>query len=299
MHKGAVKIMDQLRQTEQMNQPTTPDLTNWYIGEIVTKTLITGDLMIIRVQLPNTPMPAFRPGQFAVLGLPPSALRSPLATPEDSPSNNNKPPAIIQRAYSIASSSHNHEYLEFYITMVRSGALTPRLFNLNPGDNVYIRKKFSGLFTLDAVPENVNLVLAATGTGVAPYMSMVRSRIQNLTQRKFAIIHGARSSSDLGYHHELFNLGRMSTNFAYLPVISRPQQESTPWNGHSGYIQDLWQTKIISNLWREEISPTNTHILLCGNPSMIEKMLELLEAQGFRENSKKVPGQIHVEKFWQ
>jgi len=263
--------------------------------KVMQKIDITPELMILRVVPNETAIPDFKAGQFAVLGLPGSAPRHPLTDREEKKVD---PGKMIRRAYSIASSPEEIEYLEFYITLVRSGALTPRLWNLKPGDGLWLGPKLSGMFTLDDVPENANIVLMATGTGLAPYMSMLRSFLLHEKQRKIAVLHGAAHSWDLGYRSELQTLNRLFENFNYFPVLDQPDQEALPWAGHSGYVQDLWRDRIIENTWGFAPRPENTHVFLCGNPMMIKESVELLENMGFSEHSKKKPGEIHLEKFW-
>jgi ferredoxin/flavodoxin---NADP+ reductase len=252
-------------------------------------------LMVLRVAPDGWALPDFRPGQFAVVGLPGSAPRHPLADPEDAPRD---PAKIIRRAYSISSSSLTREYVEFYIALVTSGALTPRLFALQMGDRLWLSPKVTGLFTLDRVAADRHVVLIATGTGLAPYMSMLTTHLVCDGDRKFAVLHGARHSWDLGFRAELQNLARMCPNFSYTPVISRPQQEHVAWSGNKGYVQDLWRSGAVEQAWGIRPTPDNTQILLCGSPSMIDDTIAILGAEGFVEDRKHDRGQIHVERYW-
>ena len=183
-------------------------------------------LAVLRVAPDGWELPTFKPGQFAVLGLPASAARCADSEPEDPPP---APDVFIRRAYSIASSSIEREYLEFYIAHVKSGSLTPRLFYLQVGDRLWLSPKATGLFTLEQVPEDQNLVFISTGTGLAPYMSMIHTHLNPNQQRKIAVIQGARNSWDLGYRTELFHMQHLALNFTYMPVITRPTAELVPW----------------------------------------------------------------------
>jgi ferredoxin--NADP+ reductase len=266
------------------------------LNAIVTqKTEVAPGLMILRVSPKDWVLPGFIPGQFAVLGLPGSAPRSPEAEPEPVPSD---PQKLIRRAYSISSASQNREHLEFYISLVRSGALTPRLFALKIGDGVWLSPKVSGMFTLKDVPAGQNIVLIATGTGLAPYISMLRTHLDANAQQRFAVLHGAYHSWDLGYRTELFTMQRLCPNFAYLPIISDPTGEVAPWKGPSGYVQDLWKNGAINRAWGFHPNPSKTHVFLCGHPGMIEDVTAMLITEGFAEHSAKSPGQIHTEKYW-
>ncbi len=186
---------------------------------------VTTGLIKLRVIPDGWELPDFKPGQYGVLGLSGSASRYPSTDPEE---NTPDPDKIIMRAYSIASSSVAKELIEFYIGLVRSGSLTPRLLNLKPGDKLWIGPKFKGMFTLSEVPGEFNVVLAATGTGVAPYISMIRTELAEGVRHRFAVIHGACHSSDLGYHDELTTLASANNNFTYLPILSHAHEEVVP-----------------------------------------------------------------------
>ncbi len=253
-------------------------------------------LIILRVAPDEWELSEFVPGQFAVLGLPPSAPRCRACDPCE-PDEESRPDKLIKRAYSIASASHWKQYMEFYITLVRSGALTPRLFALDVGDRLWLGQKFTGSFTLDPVPEGKRVILMATGTGLAPYMSMMRTLLHDQSH-EYVVIHGARHSWDLGYRSELSTMDRLSDKFIYIPSITRPAEETVPWTGLTGYLQNLWQDGSFAEIIGARPTPDDTHIFLCGNPSMIEAIMGILEGEGFTEHKRRSPGTIHVEKYW-
>lgn len=264
-------------------------------ARLATRMEISPGLTIFRVVPDGWELPDFVPGQFAVLGMPGKAPRCVESEPEEGDVD---PEKMIRRAYSIASSSVAREFLEFYVTLVPSGALTPRLFALQPGDPVFLGKKLTGMFTLDRVPEDKHVVMVATGTGLAPYMSMLRTHMECGGERKFAVFHGSRHSWELGYRSELSMLDHMCSNFLYVASVSRPAQEVVAWTGESGYVQDIWKKDLLAEKWGFQPTPDNTHLLLCGNPSMIDDMVAMLAEQGFTEHKKKTPGQVHVERYW-
>ena len=268
------------------------DLTNAVVTQRIE---VAPGLIILRVVPDGWELPDFVPGQFAVLGMPGSAARYGGADEDDV---ERAPGKLIKRAYSIASSSIAQEYMEFYVALVSSGALTPRLFELSAGDRVFLSKKATGMFTLDQVPEGKHVVLVSTGTGLAPYLSMLRSRLVCGGPVRFAVLHGARHSWDLGYRSELRTLERMCSNFVYMPTISRPDEEPVAWAGRAGYVQELWSAPGLEERLGFEATPENTHLFLCGNPSMVETMAELATTGGWTEHSKKVPGGLHLERYW-
>lgn len=256
---------------------------------------ITPTLLILRAAPVGWELPTFEPGQFAVLALPGASPRCAMCDAEE---ESLPPEKLIKRAYSISSSSRQKAFLEFYVALVTSGALTPRLFALKTGDAVWLGPRFSGLFTLRDVPADRHIVLIATGTGLAPYMSMLRDALQCGGPRRFAVVHGARHSWELGYRSELMMLDSMCPNMTYVPLISRPDAEPVPWNGQAGYVQDVWRRRPLRDRWGFDPTPDNTHVFLCGNPGMVETMLGVLKAEGFVEHTPGKPGHIHVEKYW-
>jgi ferredoxin/flavodoxin---NADP+ reductase len=207
------------------------------------------------------------------------------------------PERMIRRAYSIASESRADEYLEFYLTVVMSGELTPRLFTLKLKDRVYIGPKAVGVFTLNKVAPQKHVLMIGTGTGLAPYMSMLRSELVCNGPRKFVVVHGARFSWDLGYRTELVGLARHCGNFHYMPVITRPQ-EDVSWRGRSGYLQNLVASGAIEEEAGLPLTPENFDIFLCGNPGMIETVIGWAEERGFVKDKGHDIGTLHTEEYW-
>ena len=118
-------------------------------------------LIIIRVTPEGWQLPEFSPGQFAVLALPGTAPRASQADAEEKPPKDAD--KLIRRAYSVASSSQARSYLEFYVALVSTGALTPRIFALEDGGRMWMSNRISGMLTLEDVPEDSHIVLVATG----------------------------------------------------------------------------------------------------------------------------------------
>jgi ferredoxin--NADP+ reductase len=252
-------------------------------------------LIILRVAADGWKLPEFAPGQFVVLGLPGSAPRVALSDPEPPPAD---PSKLIRRAYSIASSSLTKNELEFYVTLVRSGELTPRLFALQPGGRLWVSAKPTGMFTLRDIPPEKNVVMVATGTGLAPYMSMLRTDLAGPGAGRFAAIVGARHSWDIAYSSELNMMQRLSPRFTWLPIVSRPAEEPVPWGGETGHVQEIWKRALIAERWGFKPSPENTHVLLCGAPAMIDELTSMLTSEGFAPDEKGKPGQVHAERYW-
>jgi ferredoxin--NADP+ reductase len=254
-------------------------------------------LMILQVVPDGWTFPDYKPGQIASLGLYGSAPRCALAEPEKLPVD---PEKLIRRSYSIVSSPLNREFLEFYVALVPGGTLTPRLFSLKIGDRIWLSEKAVGRFTFESagVPDDANVVLVATSSGLAPFVSMLSTHLRFPAKRRVTLIHGVRHSWELGYRSILMAMEHLRTNFTYIPVVSRPTEEPVPWNGATGHVQDAWKSDAIEKAWGFRPVPDNTHVFMCGSPGMSESMLTMLAQEGFQEHSKSQPGQVHVEKYW-
>ncbi|UCG50672.1 MAG: ferredoxin--NADP reductase [Candidatus Latescibacterota bacterium] len=237
----------------------------------------------------------FEAGQHTALGLPGTAPRckGSLAEPPLK-----KPEKLIKRAYSIVSSPLERDRLEFYLVLIDGGALTPRLYDLRPGDRLWMSPKITGSFVLSQAPPDANLVLVATGSGIAPYVSMLRTILKPDIKRRIALLHGVRTSQDLGFMKEMLAMQRVSPHFTYIPTISRPKNEIVTWTGRTGYVQQIWESRALSDIWGFDPAPENTHIFLSGSPAMIESMVDHLGRDGFTEHTRTNPGHIHLEKYW-
>ncbi|MBF0135767.1 MAG: ferredoxin--NADP reductase [Magnetococcus sp. DMHC-1] len=256
---------------------------------------ISPRLIILRIR-PDFPI-SFVPGQFTVLGLRQAAPRVADADPETVPPE--KADRLIRRAYSISSGSHETDYLEFYIALVTGGQLTPRLFALKTGDRLFVGPKATGMFTLDRVPPGQNILLVATGTGLAPYLSMVRTLAMatRCPAMPLAILHGASHSWDLGYRADLEALSQKCPTVRYAPVVSRPQEE-TGWQGRTGRLTEWFTPERLQEISGFAPDPAHTHIFLCGHPDLVEDGMQTFQAWGFDPGSRKEPGNLHVEKYW-
>jgi ferredoxin--NADP+ reductase len=254
---------------------------------------INHGLLVLQVT-PDEELPRFTAGQYTVLGLPGSAPRHHAADAEDPPAD---PDKLIKRAYSIASSSLQGKYFEFFVALVHGGALTPRLFALNQGDRIFLGQRIVGMFTLDDVPQGHHVVLVATGTGLAPYLSMLRSHYRFDTGQRTVVCHGSRVSYDLGYRSELEGLAARYEHFHYLPIIDQPERDPG-WSGDVGFVNRYFEDGTVARLLGHELTPDNTAVFLCGNPLMVDGMLNFLSAKGFRKHSRREPGSIFVEEFW-
>lgn len=243
---------------------------NFSRAELIERIDFSQELCLMRFR-PEGPF-AFRPGQYATLAM------------EDGDK-------LIQRPYSILSSPYE-PFLEFYLELVPHGELTPRLWEMKVGDALFVRNKIVGAFTLDEKSGMKRHLMAATVTGVAPYLSMVRTQHIDMQKGKqspyqFAIILGASRSWELGvYHEELTKLSHEGW-LIYVPAVSRPWEDPN-WKGETGRVEDILR-KHADQLGFDY---TNAVAYACGHPQMIEN------AKGILARARFPKERIKEEKFF-
>jgi ferredoxin--NADP+ reductase len=272
-----------------MNRPA-PD----YNATLIERHDITPRLAVFRVR-PDAEDYSFVAGQYTVVGLKRGEARIADADPDEA--GDADADKLIRRPYSICSSVHQPEALEFYISLLSGGELTPRLFNLQAGARLFVGPQARGTLTLERVPADSNVLLVATGTGLGPYVSMLRSHARAFPAQQVGVIQGASYSRDLGYLNELTHYASELPNLHYLPTVSRPDQDPG-WNGATGRVQHwIWSADFAAR-FGFPLEPGRTHVFLCGNPEMILETQELLLGRGFTLESRGVEGDLHVEKYW-
>lgn len=273
------------------DKTTTP---GWDNATLVARKDLTDDSAIFRIKS-DGPLFEFHAGQYVAIGLPARSPRIAGADPDEDANGN--PGKRIVRAYSIASSSKDRDYVELYITLVASGALTPRLWMLRPDDRLWLSSKAKGLFTLEGVAPDCRVVLIGTGTGLAPYISMIRDHHHCNLGRRFVVIHGARYERDLGYRDELDALHRDCRTMVYVPTVSRPEDDGY-WPGHVGRVQSVVADGTLENALGDSVAPEGTHVFLSGNPEMVEDMERVFIDRGFTLHGARSPGTLHIERYW-
>ncbi|MGB9702337.1 MAG: ferredoxin--NADP reductase [Candidatus Kapaibacteriota bacterium] len=260
-----------------------------YNATVIGKILLTPDLMILRLKT-DTPRDEFKAGQYTTIGL---LAKEPRSYNSSIPLEDIDPEILIKRPYSIASAKNETRDFEFYISQVKSGQLTPRLFNLSQGDRMWIDDKILGVFSLNDTPPNNNIVMIATGTGLAPYISFLRSHIAEHPEIKMAVIHGAAYPWDLGYYSELTFIQNVFKNFYYFPTLLKADNS---WTGLRGYIEEHLSAGILENVGIE-INPNKTHFFLCGNPRMVESVSKFLFEHRYTKHTSTCLGSLHIEEY--
>lgn len=255
---------------------------------VVRRVDVAGNVRVLWIRPDPGSIQPFEPGQFVQLGWP---------KPEEP---DGPPPTRVRwnkRSYSIASSPRESGAYELFLAHVAGGALTPRLFELVEGARVWCDDAPKGHFTLERIPEGRHLVCVATGTGIAPFVSMLRTYGGTGRWRKLSIVCGARDSADLAYDDELRRAAASDPTVRYVALASR-EPPTSAWTGGHGRVQSALEDAAFLGLTGEPLSPHDTHVLLCGNPAMIDDVRALLEPRGFALDSVKTPGNLHYERYW-
>ncbi|XAL98185.1 ferredoxin--NADP reductase [Phycisphaeraceae bacterium D3-23] len=277
-----------------------------YNARIVERRLLHETLGIFRIAYEDADVPDFEPGQFTNLGLvaPPQAQPTTNGMDVEGPQAQRRRPGrvrLTRRAYSICSPPNEKRWLEFYIIAVDEGALTPRFFDLQVGDRLFMDPKVKGRFTLDGVPDGKDLVTVATGTGIAPFLSMYHQYKDEPNRwNRFVFIHGVRLAKDLGYRDELLQIVKDDPRVHYLPMVSR--EPDSAWAGLRGRVTSIFQAGQYEQIIGAPLTPEQCHIFLCGNPAMIDQLEEELTADdgpGFVAQTPRVKdGNLHFERYW-
>jgi len=220
----------------------------------------------------------FRSGEFVMIGLP----------------NAEKP---VFRAYSIASPSWDEE-LEFFSIKVPGGPLTQHLQKIKPGDTVLMRQKSTGTLVLDALTPGKRLWMISTGTGIAPFASLMRDPETFEKFEQVILTHGCRAVAELAYGKELAAglsedplIGEFAEQFTLYSTSTREQSE------RMGRITSLIESgKLFSDLGVEPFDPAVDRVMICGSMDMIRDVKTAVESFGLTEGSNNKPAEFVVER---
>jgi len=208
---------------------------------------------------------------------------------------NNKP---LLRAYSIVSPNYEAQ-LEFLSIKVEDGPLTSRLQHIQVGDSVIVGRKPTGTLLIDYLLPAKRLYLISTGTGLAPFMSVIRDPETYEKFEEVVLVHGVREVEELAYNDLLTNqlpqhefLGEMiSKQLRYYPTVTRETYKNM------GRITDLMESgKIFADLGVPKLDPAVDRIMICGSPGMLRDLKTMFGAQGFTEGNTSTPGDFVIER---
>ncbi len=200
----------------------------------------------------------------------------------------------IARPYSYLSGPEQRP-LEFFFYAATGGILSNAMLNLKAGDSIWLRKKANGFFTLNEVPDSNDLWMFGTGTGIAPFFSILSTGEPWQRFEKVVLVHGVRSNADLRYQDVIHAIKeKRGDQFQFRAFVSREEIPGTFFGRIPAAIAD----ESLEDSLAMHLSPESSQIMLCGNPDMVKDTVEVLKQRGFKKNRRRTPGQITVENYW-
>jgi ferredoxin--NADP+ reductase len=204
----------------------------------------------------------------------------------------------LVRAYSIVSANYE-DHLEFLSIKVPDGPLTSRLQHIRVGDSIVVGRKPTGTLVLDYLLPGKRLYLLSTGTGLAPFMSIIRDPETYERFEQIVLVHGVRQVDELAYHdlltrhlpqHEV--LGELVTSqLRYYPTVTRETYHTM------GRVTELMENgKLFTDLKVPSLDAAHDRVMICGSPAMLRDLKHMLEKRGFREGNTSIPGDFVIER---
>tara|TARA_B100001094_G_scaffold333441_1_gene412303 strand:+ start:8021 stop:8758 length:738 start_codon:yes stop_codon:yes gene_type:complete len=200
----------------------------------------------------------------------------------------------IARAYSLINAP-DESTLEVLVTYVQGGQLSPYLHQLQLGDMLDVSVQASGFLVLSELPAASSLLFLATGSGIGPFLSMMRAGDIQQQFRRIALAYGVRKTADLAYADELESwMQALPEQFSWCPCVTREPD----YSGLTQRIPQLIEQGELEKQLNMPIEPPDLHVLLCGNPGLITEGTEILKHRGLEKHRRRKPGHISVEKYW-
>ena len=248
------------------------EMGSWLEGRVVGQTRWTERLCSLQVQAPLGP---FEAGQFTRLALDVDGER-------------------IARPYSLVNAPGT-EPLEFYYNVVREGPLSPRLAALEAGAPVFVAPNPAGFLVLREVPEAENLWLISTGTGLGPFLSILRTDAPWARFAHVTLVHAVRAAADCAYRDVIGAIaGARGEKFGFVPFASREAVVGAA----AGRVPAAIADGRLERAAGVPLSAERSHAMLCGNPAMVTDVTAALVARGMRKHRRRAPGHISVETYW-
>lgn len=206
---------------------------------------------------------------------------------------------IIWRPYSMVSAAHE-EYLEFFATLIPGGDFSNVLAHLQTGQMIHVDKFALGFLTLDQLAAGRDLWLLASGTGLGPFISILRDPTVWQKFKRLTVVHSVRRESELAYRNEINVLAEgdlfpnTKAELNYLPIVTREPGATLL----SARIPQLLVSGELAETANRSIHLDTSRFMVCGNPEMAREIRHILSTQGFATNRRGVPGQMAFEKYW-
>jgi len=242
-------------------------MTTWLEGRVIENRHWTDTAFSLRVAAPPL---RFEAGQFVRI-----ALEEQLARP-----------------FSFVNAPHD-PVLEFYGIVVPEGPLSPRLAQLRAGERLLVASNPAGFLVLSEVPAAKTLWLVSTGTGIAPFLSILRTDTPWKRFRNVVLVHAVRHAAELVYRDAIVELQQKHKIFQYVTFVSREAHVGAL----AGRIPAALRDGRLENAAGLALDH-EAHVMLCGNPDMLKDVQGALAERGLRKHRRRTPGHITVESFW-
>ena len=251
-------------------------MEKWVAARVAGKRRWTDRLYSLQVDAPEV---TFVAGQFGRVALP-------------APEGSAEP--MLGRPYSFVNAPGTQPH-EFYFITVPDGPLTPRLAALEPGDPVWLLRNANGFFSVGEIPAADALWCLATGTGIGPFLSMLRTPETWEKFQRVVLVHAVRFAEELTYREVIADIAAAHPGaFTCIPVVSRePHPDALP-----GRIPALIADGRLETRAGVPLTADNAHAMLCGNPAMVDDVQAVLAARGMRRHRRREPGQVTLETYW-
>lgn len=246
-------------------------MANWLKGVVVENRQWSDRLFSLRI---DAPLGGFIAGQFVRVAL-------------------NIDGEQVARPYSLVNAPHEDQ-LEIYFNIVAEGPLSPRLAALKTGDELQVSDKPSGFLTINEVPEVDHLWMMATGTGIGPFLSSLKTEEPWKRFKKVVLGYSVRLTEELSYLDTILCLQvEHPDQMKFVPFVTRETMEGAI----SSRITTAIETGELEKFVGLPLVPESSHIMMCGNSGMIQGVSELLESRGMRRHRRREPGHITTEKY--
>ena len=251
-------------------------MSTWVEGRVAGRRQWSDSLYSLQVDAPEV---TFTAGQFARLALP-------------APAGSKEP--MLGRPYSFVNppGSQPHEY---YFIILPEGPLSPRLAVLGAGDSVWLAPRANGFFTIAETAQAESLWCLSTGTGIGPFLSMLRTDDPWTKFVRVVLVHSVRYAEELTYRAEIAAIANARPGaFHYVPMITREtQRDALPGRIPAAIDDGRLEARVGLSL-----TPENAHAMLCGNPAMVDDVQKVLATRGMRRHRRREPGHITLETYW-
>ena len=246
-------------------------MPDWIEGKVIENKAWTDTLYSLRFR---AAIPSFKAGQFVRIALDIDGV-------------------FVARPYSLVNSPGELD-LEIFFNIVPQGPLTPKLAALQQDDVIKVADKPYGFLTIEEIPEARHLWMVATGTGVGPFISILKSEQPWQKFEKIVLVYSAKTASELAYLDVIAGIReRYQQQLAFVPLVTRETIGGTLNKRVTAALEsgELEQQAGI------EISADDSHVMMCGNSAMISDVTELLLSRNMRKHLRREPGHITTEKY--